>query len=187
MHLTLTSGLRQEEALGLRWRDVDTSGGLIRVRQAHGRHGITELKTRAARREIGLEPEAARLLAAHRLASRHSDEDDLVFATADGKALGHRRVLRVVERARAASGLDAKCEAQGARRLTFHGLRHAYGSLRIANGDAPADVSRAMGHADATVTLRVYAHEIEKARRLERERESIAVTFDGLGAVGEVP
>jgi integrase len=177
--VTMTTGLRQSEVLGLRWRDIDMSEGVLQVRQAHGRYD-DQLKTRAARRTVALEPEALRMLASLSLATRHGEPDDYVFATADGKPLNGRNVLRIVERARAASGLDAKCDAQGARRLTFHGLRHLYASLRIANGDALVDVSRALGHADVTTTDRIYSHAIAERTRLEREAASVASTFAGV-------
>jgi integrase len=178
--LALTTGLRMSEALGLRWRDVDMDAGELHVRQAHGRHGDTGLKSRAARRTLVIEPGALRMLAALSLDATHDSPDDTVFCTADGKPLGHRNVLRIVERARAESGLDAKCDEQGAKRLTFHGLRHAYVSLRIAEGHALADVSRAAGHSDMTTTARIYAHAIREADRRQRDRENVAAAFDGV-------
>ena len=183
--VTMTTGLRQSEVLGLRWCDVDMTTGTLHVRQAKGRYD-DQLKTPAARRSVALAPEALRLLASLSLGMRHTEPDDLVFATADGKALGGRNVLRIVERARAHSGLDAKCEAQGARKLTFHGLRHFYASARIADGHEIADVSRALGHADIATTLRTYTHELDARKRLESEREDVASAFSGLGVTEEV-
>ena len=43
-------------------------------------------------------------------------------------------------------------------RPRFHDLRHAFASLLIGQGADAAYVSRAMGHADPAVTLRVYSH-----------------------------
>ena len=182
--VTMTTGLRKSEVLGLRWRDADLAAGELHVRQAHGRYD-DQLKTRAARRTVALEPEALRLLASLSLGVRHSEPDDFVFATADGRPMDHRNALRIVERAREVSGLNAKCDAQGAARLTFHGLRHVYASLRIAAGDEIADVSRAIGHAGVGTTLRVYTHELDRRERLERERASVASVFSGIGCVTE--
>jgi integrase len=63
---------------------------------------------------------------------------------------------------------------------SFHGLRHLYASLRIANGDALVDVSRALGHADVTTTDRIYSHAIAERTRVEREAASVASTFAGV-------
>ncbi len=44
------------------------------------------------------------------------------------------------------------------RRITFHGLRHSFASLLLANGIDIRTVSELLGHADPAMTLRVYAH-----------------------------
>ncbi len=178
----LSTGLRQSELLGLRWRDVDHEAGELHVRQAHGRHD-EELKSGNARRSLTLHPETAQLLAALSLDTRHDGDDDYVFATTDGQPLSHRDVQRVVEKAREAAGLNEKCAEQGARKFTFHGLRHAYGSLRIDAGENLADVSRAMGHAEVTITDRIYGHAIRERDRLERERAAQTRAFSGVLSV----
>lgn len=43
--------------------------------------------------------------------------------------------------------------------LRVHGLRHGYGSLLIAGGHDVGTVSRALGHAKASITLDIYTHE----------------------------
>jgi integrase len=42
--------------------------------------------------------------------------------------------------------------------LKFHALRHTYASLCVAAGIPPLQLSRFMGHAKVTTTLRVYTH-----------------------------
>ena len=49
--------------------------------------------------------------------------------------------------------------------LTFHQLRHTYGSLLIAQGVDIATVSKLMGHSNPAVTLRIYAHAIKQRAR----------------------
>ena len=43
-------------------------------------------------------------------------------------------------------------------RLSLHSLRHGFASLLIANGLNVVYVSRQLGHANPTITLKVYAH-----------------------------
>ena len=49
-------------------------------------------------------------------------------------------------------------------------------------GATPTEVARRLGHADATVTLAVYAHEIDNAsnRALDRARIETATAFAGV-------
>lgn len=45
----------------------------------------------------------------------------------------------------------------------FHDLRHGHGTYLLAAGVPVKTVSARLGHADASVTLRVYAHALEAA------------------------
>lgn len=91
-YLALALGLRQGEALGLKWADVDLTTGILRVRRSRLRpkyeHGCSrtcgkehagycperkpirpatkDTKSRAGRRPVGLPPQIAAMLAKHR-------------------------------------------------------------------------------------------------------------------------
>jgi integrase len=45
-----------------------------------------------------------------------------------------------------------------------YSLRHTHASLLLADGASIKDVSERLGHADASVTLRVYAHTLPNAQ-----------------------
>jgi integrase len=49
--------------------------------------------------------------------------------------------------------------------LVFHDLRHAAASRLIGAGLDPVTVASVLGHEDATVTLSVYGHLYDRARR----------------------
>ncbi len=69
------AGLRVGECLGLRWSDIDE--GFIYVRRQLGRDRQTaDIKTAAGRRDVVLVPQLARVLREHRLAQRHSLDED---------------------------------------------------------------------------------------------------------------
>jgi integrase len=60
-----------------------------------------------------------------------------------------------------------------------HDLRHAAASVYIASGLTPVDVAALLGHSDASVTLRIYAHLYERsdvAARVRAAQESLGVT-----------
>src|SRR3954468_17700089 len=54
-------------------------------------------------------------------------------------------------------------------RLTMHSLRHTYISLRVALGDDAAVIAQDAGHADMSVTFRIYTH-VMRLQPGDRER-----------------
>ena len=58
--LAVTTGMRQDELLGLRWRDVDLDTGVIRVRNAmqriDGQWHFVEPKSAKSRRQVAVAP-----------------------------------------------------------------------------------------------------------------------------------
>ena len=166
----MLTGLRQGEALGLRWGDVDVHEGAIRVRRQLGLHGeLSEPKTQAAKRDVPIPPSLARLLAEHRLASRHSADDDLVFCTTTGTPHNPRNIYR--------RGLRPALAAAGLPHLRWHDLRHVAASLLIAQGASVGHVSRLLGHANPAITLSTYSHAFAAAEHDERTRERMEQAF----------
>ena len=49
--------------------------------------------------------------------------------------------------------------------ISFHELRHTSASILIAQGMEVTAVAKRLGHADASTTLRVYAHSFEERDR----------------------
>jgi integrase len=56
-------------------------------------------------------------------------------------------------------------ERAGLPPMRFHELRHAAASLLLAQGVGPKVIAEVLGHADVTVTLRVYAHLMPSAQQ----------------------
>jgi integrase len=156
-------GLRQGEALGVRWCDVDTAAGVLRIRYQLSRSGeLVEPKTNAARRELPMPPSLARMLAEHRLASPYSSETDFVFASSAGTPLAVRNIAR--------RGLDVATRRAGLPHLRWHDLRHAAASAMIEAGASPSYVARVLGHSSPAITLSTYAHVFARLEHEERFR-----------------
>ena len=49
-------------------------------------------------------------------------------------------------------------DQQGIRKLTFHTLRHTFGTKCITCGIDPATLCKIMGHANPTITINLYCH-----------------------------
>jgi integrase len=179
------TGLRQSELLGLTWRDIDFQAGVIRVRrQLDRKRGYAEPKTPQAVRDVVLAPALGKLLREHRLASNHSLDNDPVFANAAGRPFEHRNVqARGFDKAAERAGINQ--DGNGRRKATFHDLRHTYASLLISQGADVVHVSRQLGHADPSITLRLYADEFAAAHHSERTRSLLEAAIGCALASGQ--
>lgn len=167
--LLLASGLRWSEAAGLRWCDLDLLTGCVHVRRSlhrvRGEWVETAPKTRAGLRTVTLPQEVAQALRQHRIRAleaalregRPWTEEALVFCSADGQPLHHRRVLEAFRRV---------CRRAEVPPVGLHSLRHLHASLLLASGVSLADVSRRLGHASTAVTAAVYSHALREDRHL---------------------
>lgn len=178
LSVALFSGLRLGELLGLRWKDIDFGGEIIRVRTQLNRQGQhVPLKQPKSARDVVLMPSLATRLKTHRLASPHSLEDDLVFPSDRRTGLDHRNVRN---RGFYKPVGKAKLNRPGERTLTFHDLRHVFASILIAEGNNVVYVSRQMGHAKPSITLNVYAHLFEAEEHAKKTRDGLERRYGGL-------
>src|SRR5581483_3910996 len=141
--VSLLTGARQSELLGLRWQDVDVKAGVLRIRRQLDRQGnLVEPKTQAAKREIPIPASLGRLLADEKeraFARGLAKPLDYVFSSERGTPLGHRNIVR--------RGLEPAIKKAALPHLSWHDLRHVAASALIAEGASVAYVSRVLGHA----------------------------------------
>jgi integrase len=148
------TGLRRGELLALRWRDIDFTASVIRVRASFAEGALTTPKSGRVR-SVPMASQVARAL--DKLSRRASltADDDLVFVGELGTYLDGSALRRRYDRALARAGL---------RRLRFHDLRHTFGTRMIAKADIRR-VQEWMGHADIQTTMKYlhYAPRVEDA------------------------
>ncbi len=168
-------GIRLGEALGLRWQDVDFEGGFLRVRsQLSPQRELAEMKTKSGRRDVVLIPQLALTLKEHRLASRHSQPSDFLFAAPDGRGRDQRSAGRGIQRAVMRAGLDGQ-------QISAHTFRHTFASLLIVGLKLdPVGVAAQLGHSNPATTLRVYSHLFDRARHADETREKLGAGFGHL-------
>lgn len=172
--VALGLGLRQGEAIGLRWQDVDLERGTLTARHAlqrvklepdqPARKVLVETKTARSRRTLalpgvvlsGLREHRARQLQERLLAGSRWVETDLVFSTRNGTAATNTYITRLFQ---------AHLERAGLPRMRFHELRHSAASLLIAQGAPLRTVMEVLGHSTITLTANVYGHLFDEARR----------------------
>jgi integrase len=162
------TGLRLGELLGLRWHDLDLHEGVLHVRRQWTRLGeYAPPKTKAALRRIPLSEEMTKELAALKLRSRYSADEDPVFAGRTGRPLGHRNATR--------RGFETAAAKAGIEGVTFHSMRHAFASRMISRGINSTVLAALMGHESSTITEKRYVHLFDRQRTDELVREAMAL------------
>ena len=79
-----------------------------------------------------------------------------VFTTSVGTPMDGSTVTKQLHRFLDEAGLPD---------MTFHDLRHQYGSILVAKGVSIRVVAELMGHQDPALTLRTYSHVLPETRR----------------------
>jgi integrase len=166
------TGLRIGELLGLRWGDIDLQEGVIHVQRQWTREGVVaEPKTPTANRRVPLAPEMVKQLAALKLRSPFSADDDFVFASKTGETpvcpVNVRR--RGFHEAVKLAGLDRPVEPK----LTFHDLRHAFASIMIERGVSSTVLAAIMGHTNSSITETIYIHLFNRQRADDQVRQAM--------------
>lgn len=160
-HLALVTGMRLSELRGLKWDDIDWHRGTLTVKRqmqdVPGR-GPKEIapKTRSGTRSILLGErtmselrEQKKRLEAERVTCAGWQDKGLVFPSSIGTAFAKTDVQRDYWRT---------LKLAGVRRIRFHDLRHTAASLMLNHGVPAIVVAKILGHANAGITLTIYAH-----------------------------
>lgn len=165
--LAAYTGARRGELLFLRWSDVDLDGanphiwirGSTAVVRGHRVDGST--KTGRSRR-VSIDPGTVEVLRAHRERQQKERErvgtswpdSDRVFRTEMGGP------LRIDAPAEAMRSTIKRLNKGGAElpQIRLHDLRHVHATLLLKAGVPVHVVASRLGHRDASMTLRVYAH-----------------------------
>ena len=87
LRTAISTGLRLGELLGLKWGDIDFDAGAMNVERQWTRSGeLAPPKTAKGVRRVPLNAELVAFLRKHRVASKHSQDGDFVFASRAGTA-----------------------------------------------------------------------------------------------------
>jgi len=160
--VALALGLRQGEALGLRWQDVDLEARQLHVRHAlqriDGQLQLVEPKTRS-RRTITMPATVVNALREHQrrqLKQQMRIDGGFVFAHTDGSPLDGTVVTHQFQKILKAAKLP---------RIRFHDLRHSCASLLLAQGVSARMVMETLGHSNISTTMDIYSHVMPSLRQ----------------------
>jgi integrase len=161
--LDLATGVRRGELLALKWPDIDFDSGIMNVTKSleQTKNGLRVKTTKSEKpRRFAVPAAAVDALRSHQtVQDRDKDlfaacyqDNQLVFCKPDGHYYSPDRVgARVVE-------LMKKAGIEG---VSLHSLRHTHASELLSNGVPIPTVAKRLGHANANVTLSIYAHALE--------------------------
>lgn len=148
IRLVAATGMRVSEAASLTWGEVVLSEGRIH-----------KAATKKGQRNYPLGERAEAVLQG--IYRPDADADDLVFPTANGKAMGNRQLSRawkrVAERLGVYDGADGK--------FTLHTFRHGRVSAAVAAGFG-SEAGLLVAHRSADATARYTHHTARRAREL---------------------
>jgi integrase len=160
--VAIALGLRQGEALGLRWQDVDLEARQLHVRHAlqriDGKLQLVEPKTTLSRRTITMPAAVINALREHQrrqLKEQMRIDGGFVFAHPDGSPLDGTVVTHQFQKLLKRAGLP---------RIRFHDLRHSCASLLLAHGISARMVMETLGHSNISTTMDIYSHVMPSLR-----------------------
>ena len=163
------SGLRRGEIAGLRWSDVDLGAGTISVMRNRVQAGAGYVvegdpKTLSSRRTLPLDDGLVSVL--RRASARYAEERlALGAAHADGGYVAVNEAGEPYTPDSFTRMWHKLAEAAGVRPIRLHDARHSCGTALHLRGVQLAVIAKWLGHADASITARIYVHSQDDALR----------------------
>ena len=160
--------MRQGEALGLQWKDVDFTKKTVfiwqQIQKIEGAYEFVKLKSDDSIRTLEIDDETLAALKAHKIQQNLDRlamgdkwvDHDLVFTTTNGKPIDCKTDYRQWHRALAIAGLPIK---------RLHDARHTAATLLFDQGIDIEVIRRFMGHSSVLLTSKTYVH--HSARQLK--------------------
>jgi integrase len=161
-------GLRPNEALALRWQDVDFGRRILKIRRTiHRFGGIGLPKTASSERDVDmLDPVIVEL---EEQRARTQMRGELVFLNdvrgpVDLTNFRDRNWKRILIRARL-------------RARTIYQCRHTFAALQLSRGENPQYVAHQMGHTNLEMIIRHYARWSRKPERVGTLAHQLSAQF----------
>ena len=162
--LTLFTGVRLGELMGLEWSDIDFANGIVSINKSSqylsDKGVFTKTpKTESSIREVAIPDFVLSLLEEYRLwyetqKSIYGElwtNSDRLFVQSDGKPMHPSTISKWFVKYVAQIGLPV---------INFHGIIHTNATLLISQNIDVAVVAARLGHAQITTTFNFYVHPI---------------------------
>lgn len=162
--LTLFTGVRLGELMGLEWSDIDFTNGIVSINKSSqylaDKGVFTKTpKTESSIREVAIPTFVISLLEEYKLWYEEQKSlygelwtnSNRLFVQADGKPMHLDTISKWFVKFVGNIGLPV---------INFHGLRHTNATLLISQNIDIAVVAARLGHAQVTTTLNFYVHPV---------------------------
>lgn len=176
--LAPSCGAREGEILALKWDDIDFEKNKIRIDETVKRvktfsdsGNKTKIifktpKTSSSNRTIDVPEVAMKELHDHKIRQNQEKlragklyiDNNLVFCTDIGRPIDVSNLMRVYRRILKRSAINTKG-------VTFHTLRHVYGSRLNDLETDPKTIQSLMGHSSIKTTMDIYVHTSEEKHK----------------------
>ncbi len=180
IRLTLFTGIRIGELLGLRWEDIDLQGNVLYIRRTLNRLPVIEQskiqkgqkteiviqspKTENSIRTIPLLPQIVSELLNWRdiqtadaaAAGTNYTVSGMLVTNPNGGYIEPRTFKDYYDQILDLAGLD---------HFTFHALRHTFASRALEQGVDPKTLSVLLGHASVSFTMDTYTHVLDRHKQ----------------------
>jgi integrase len=165
--VAVTTGLRFGELAALEWDgDVDLLNREVHVRKQYSEGiGIVEMPKDNEERTVDLSPQAASVLEQW---FTESGGGKLVFERETGGYLSNGYTRDVLYKALDRAGIPR--EGESGRLRDFHALRHTFARITLQHGTPIVWVKEQLGHSSITLTVDLYGHWSEAARKAEAQK-----------------
>lgn len=166
-YLLIDTGCRRGELMGLKWENVELDTGLLVIDHAllySSSKGTYEGETKTGKpRALMLAPQCLELLKRWRneqyrlrlLCGDRWVRTDFIFTHDDGSVMHPDSIT---------NWLSKFSDRHGLPHIHPHAFRHTAASTMIANGVDLVTAANELGHANATTTANIYAHQIAIAK-----------------------
>ena len=154
--LSILTGMRIGETLGLQWGDIDWTRNIINIRRnvvkaydpetKSDRFFVGTPKTKQGYREIPLLPTLRKTL---RTIGGKSPVNDFYVVGNSDSPKANNTVREAYSRFLKKYNLP---------KINFHGLRHTYATLLVESGGDIKTISTLLGHSKVSLTLDLYVH-----------------------------
>jgi integrase len=172
--LLLTTGMRPQEAFGLKWTDIDFENSAVSISRTlvsdgKGKTRLSDTVKADSRRSVNISASTLAALKAHKKAQAAEileggttyERLGLVFTNQYGRPLDISRVRRWWKAA-----LDkTKIEGKSLPAIRLYDTRHSHATALLANGEGLAAIADRLGHSDVSVTAKHYAHVLPESRK----------------------
>lgn len=154
LQIAFFTGCRTGEILALKWSDVDFKAGKISINKTINYYDITLPKTRSSIRDIDILPLVKEALKRQK---QLSGKNEYIFCSKDNYIRFHDKLQKEWKLLLQNVGLEYR---------TLYHTRHTFASIMLSHSENLLWVSKRMlGHTNANMTLKIYAHYVETQRQ----------------------